>query len=210
MKNIPVLLADFANGIFAVFIASYFFGIEPEWWYFLVGIVLAMSPDIDALPELLRRGQVSVSAEHLRDHRTFLHYPMIALLLGLLASIYFGYWGTLWLIAVILHLLNDMYGAGWGLPVLWPVSNIHYKLAARRVNKLKYLLVESGEWNQVASLDRKLRLVSSWSKAELPEYIRQYGMENWIGSYYLRFNFVCALEYSLFGSAVVLLLVHLL
>lgn len=209
MKNILALVADFANGIFAVFIASFIFNVEPQWWYFGVGIVLAMSPDIDALPELFKRGKVSANVKNIRDHRTFLHYPIIALSLGALAGVYIGYWGIVWLIAVILHLINDLYGTGWGLPVLWPVAQTHYKFFARRANKLKYLLIESGEWDQVTSHDRKLRVIVSWQKLELPAYIRQFGMDNWIGAYYLRLNFISVVEYSLFGIAVVLLIKYL-
>ncbi len=40
MKNVVSLLADWANGIFAVLIASWWFGVDPLWWHFLVGLVL--------------------------------------------------------------------------------------------------------------------------------------------------------------------------
>ncbi len=62
MKSILALLADWANGIFAVLLAATILGLDPLWWHFIVGIVLAMSPDIDAIPELLARGKVASSA----------------------------------------------------------------------------------------------------------------------------------------------------
>lgn len=205
MKNILALLADFANGIFAVLLVSFIFEVEPVWWYYAVGIIFSMSPDIDALPELLQRGKVSASADHLRDHRTFIHYPLVTLLLGIFASLFFGYWGTLWLVAVVLHLLNDLYGTGWGLPVFWPVSSAHYKCGSRRANQLKSILIAKGLWDELSAPEQKLHVVTHWDKSELPDYIKRFGMDDWIEHYYLKINYVSIIEYSLFGFAVVLL-----
>ncbi len=210
MKNILALLADWANGIFAVLLAAAVVGIDPSWWHFIVGIVLAMSPDIDAIPELLARGKVASSAEHMRDHRTFLHYPIISLPLGLLAWHYFGYWGLLWLIALCLHLLNDLYGTGWGLAILYPFSKRHYKFFARRVNRLPQLLLETGDWNTLSANERDVRVVTSWSHDELPSYIVKYGVDDWIKYWYLTINPTALIEYSLFILAITLMIFALL
>ncbi|MFM2424445.1 MAG: hypothetical protein RLZZ70_836 [Candidatus Parcubacteria bacterium] len=210
MKNILPLLADWANGIFAVLIAAQLMGVDPLWWHFFVGMVFSMSPDIDAVPELLARGKVASSAEHLRDHRTFLHYPIIAIPLGLLAWYSFGYFGLMWLIALCLHLLNDLYGTGWGLPLLYPVSKNNYKFFARRVNRIPLLLKETGDWNTVPAPEQKVRLVVSWTKAELPSYINKYGVDNWIRYWYMTVNPTAIIEYMLFTLAIVLMLSSLL
>lgn len=210
MKNILPLLADWANGIFAILITSQLFGIEPEWWYFLVGILFAMSPDIDALPELLSRGKVSASAEYQRDHRTFLHFPVISLPLALLLAWYFGFWGVVWLIAVVLHLVNDLYGTGWGLALMYPISTNHYKFLARRVNQSPALLFGSKIWESLPVSEKKLRFVVTWSQKEIPIYIKKYGMDNWIDHCYLTLNPIPLVEYSLFLIALVLMLFTLL
>ncbi len=210
MKNVLALLADWANGIFAVLLASSIMGIDPLWWHFVIGIMLAMSPDVDAIPELLARGKVASSAEHIRDHRTFLHYPIISIPLGLLAWYSFGYWGLLWLIALVLHLINDLYGTGWGLAILYPFSKRHYKFFTRRVNQAPALLQQTGIWDSLAHEERHVRVIVSWSKGELPTYISKFGMDNWIEYCYLRLNPITIIDYSLFSIAVLLLIISLL
>jgi len=210
MKSILALLADWANGIFAVLLAATILGLDPLWWHFIVGIVLAMSPDIDAIPELLARGKVASSAEHMRDHRTFLHYPIISLPLGMLAWYGLGYWGLLWLIALCLHLVNDLYGTGWGLALLYPFSKRHYKFFARRVNRLPQLLQATGDWNTLSANERDVRVVTSWSREELPSYIVKYGVDDWIKYWYLTINPTALIEYSLFILAIILMSISLL
>ncbi len=210
MKNLLPLLADWVNGMFAVLIVSYWFGVDPTWWYFLIGIMLAMSPDIDAIPELLVRRRVAASSEHVRDHRTFLHYPIIALPVGVIAMQVFGYWGAVWFVALGLHLVNDLYGTGWGLALLYPLSTRHFKFFARRVNQMPFLLQASGRWEDLSLDERRVRVLASWTKAELPIYITQYGMDDWIRHCYLTFNPIAITEYALFGLALTLTVVSLL
>ena len=137
MSYILVLLADWANGIFAVVLASLVSSTEVAWWHYFVGIALSHSPDLDALPELWRRGRVGADAEHESDHRDGLHYPLALLAVGVLATWLFGYWGWVMLFSLMLHLVNDLYGTGWGLKLFWPLSNRQYKLLGRRVNMAK-------------------------------------------------------------------------
>ncbi len=210
MKNVLALLADWANGIFAVLLAATIVGIDPLWWHFIVGIVLAMSPDIDAVPELLARGKVGSSAEHMRDHRTFLHYPVISIPLGLLAWYLFGYWGLLWFMVLCLHLINDLYGTGWGLALLYPFSTRHYKFFTRRVNQTPLLLRETGTWHELPVSEREVRVVTSWSHEELPSYIKKYGVDDWIKYWYLTINPTALIEYSLFMLAIILMSISLL
>lgn len=210
MKNILSLLADFANGMFAVLLVSYITGHEIVWWYFIIGIVLAMSPDIDAIPEIMSRGKVAASPEHPRDHRTFLHYPIVAISLGLLATWLVPFWGFVWFVALMFHLVNDLYGTGWGLPLLYPVTGSHYKFFVRRANQSPDLLKERGLWEALPGSESTLRFVVSWRKDELLWYILQYGMDDWIDRCYLRVNPIMVTEYSLFLLAVILTLYTLL
>lgn len=207
MKNVLALLADWANGIFALFAAAHITQTEVLWWFVPIALLISHIPDIDAVPELMRRGKVSASAEHISDHRTFLHHPIISIPLVLTGGWLFGFWGWVVCFAVILHLLNDLYGTGWGIPALWPISSRRYKLFGRRVNRLYAHLIESGEWQKLPEKERKLRFVVSWSPEELPEYITRWGQDDWISLWYLRCNWISVIEYLLFAVACSLMFV---
>lgn len=210
MKQALSLLADIANGIFAVLLAGYFSGTEILWWYFLIGIPLAMCPDLDALPELLKRGRVGSSAEHTYDHRDGLHFPILFLVTGLLLTYLFPFFGLLFLFATALHFINDLYGTGWGIQLLWPLSKTRYKVFSRRVNWAKRQLVETGVWDNLPSDERKLRLVVAWKEVELPDYIRKWGVDDWIDLVYCHLNWISVIEYSLFILAIILLFINLI
>jgi hypothetical protein len=210
MKNLVSLLADWANGIFAVLIASWWFGIDPLWWHFLVGLVLSHAPDIDAIPELLKRGKVAASAEHPHDHREALHYPVVLIILAVGIAYVLPYWGTIFLVAVILHLVNDLYGTGWGIKLFWPISNRNYKVLGRRVNRLRYLLEQDGDWDKQTYEERSLKWLVSWSPRELPSYMTRWGIDDWIPKYYFHLNSISVIEYGLFIIAFVLMLITLL
>ncbi|MCA9366950.1 metal-dependent hydrolase [Candidatus Kaiserbacteria bacterium] len=209
LLQLPSLFADWANGIFAVLIVSWFIGIEPTWWYFLIGILLSHSPDLDALPELLRRGKVAASAEHPEDHRSLLHYPIPVLMLLAFLIPVDPYWGSVWCVAVLLHYLNDFYGTGWGLQLLWPFSTKNYKLLGRRVNRLEYILRKQGDWEQLSEEERRLRYVVSWNQAELPQYILRWGIDDWVRPYYWNVNWISVIEYGLFILAIILMVLSL-
>jgi len=210
MKNIVSLFADWANGIFAVLFAAWWFGIDPLWWHFAIGLLLSHAPDIDAIPELFKRGRVAASAEHPYDHRETLHYPVVLITLAALIAYFVPYWGAIFLFSVTLHLINDLYGTGWGIKLFWPLSKRNYKLLGRRVNRLRYLLVQDGDWDTQSHNERRLRALVSWSPDELPVYMTRWGIDNWIPKYYFHLNSISIIEYGLFLIAVCLLLVTLL
>ncbi|HMO77879.1 MAG TPA: metal-dependent hydrolase [Candidatus Paceibacterota bacterium] len=206
MKNILAILADVANGIFATIAAGLIVGVDPSW-HFIVGIALAMSPDLDALPELFRRGKVASSVKHVYDHREGLHFPIIFILVGIILINFYPFWGWLFLIATMLHFINDLYGTGWGIPLLWPLTRRRYKLLGRRANLLKKILKEKGFYETESHDETKLRLLVSWSQAELSSYIKKYGIEDWVERYYLKLNWISGIEYSIFLGAIVLILI---
>ncbi len=176
------------------------------WWYIPIAILFSHTPDVDTLPELFHRKKVAASSAFVSDHRTFLHYPIISLPFGIVSGFLFGFWGWVWCVALILHLLNDLYGTGWGLPLLWPVSTRRYKVLGRRVNRLKYLLQQSGQYQRLPHNERKLCFAVSWSAKEPPEYIQKWGMEDWIEKIYMRLTWISGIEYLLFIGACVLVL----
>ncbi len=196
-----MLLADWANGIFAVLLASYLTGADIVWWHFLVGIVFSHLLDLDAVPDLWRRGRVG-GTEAGTDHRDGLHYPALVLPAVGMSVFFFGYWGWILLFAVLLHFINDLYGTGWGIKLLWPFSDTKFKLLGRRVNQPKYILLENDLWDELPHSERRLRFWVTWSAAEAPHYFRRYGMENWVEDYYLRGTVVAYIEYTLFLVAI--------
>ena len=209
MKSILAFLADFANGIFAVLIVCAVYDVPPVWWYFLIGLPLAQLPDIDAIPEILKRGKVSVDAQYTRDHRTFLHYPIISMIIFIPVYYFGGFWGMVIAVAVLLHLLNDMYGTGWGLQLLWPLSTRHFKFFGRRANRLHGMLAKAGDLTLLPPDETRLRFMVSWGEDELEDYITRFGVDNWIIHWYLRPNWVAVVEYSLFLVAFTLMVVSL-
>jgi len=197
MKNILPILADFANGIFATAIASYFLGIDPTWHY-IIGILFAMSPDLDAVSELFKRGRVSSSAVYEYDHREYLHFPILFIIIGFLLTSLSPFFGYLFLVASVLHFVNDLYGTGWGVAILWPFSKDRFKLFSRRSAQPKNLLVKNGFWDNLSDEERKFRFVVRWKNSELPQYIKKYGIDDWIPEFYLKANPVCVTEYIIF------------
>ena len=76
------------------------------------------------------------------------------------------------------------------------------------MNLIKTLLAP--EWESLPESERRLRLVVSWSKEELPLYIKTWGIDEWIDKYYLRPNWIAVIEYGLFTVAVILMIQSLI
>jgi hypothetical protein len=113
-------------------------------------------------------------------------------------------------VAVALHLVNDVYGTGWGLPLLFPLTNNHYKFFSRKANLPARVLKERGLWTSLPSGETRVRLLVHWRKDELPAYILKYGLDDWIDLCYLQVTPMAVIEYSLFVVALVLTLGSLL
>ncbi len=210
MKQILPILADIANGIFATLLAGLVTHGEIAWWYFLIGIPFAMLPDLDAVPELLRRGKIAASSQYVYDHREGLHYPLLFLIVGISVVWVSPFFGLLFLFATMLHFINDSYGVGWGVPLLWPFSSRRYKFVDRKANRMKHMLIADGDWGMLSTHERTVRPVVFWTEEELPGYIARWGMDNWIDRYYLHLNWTSGIEYSLFVFSMILLVFTLL
>lgn len=195
LKSIPALFADMANGVFAVHIAALAIPTEILWWHYLVGVALAMCPDLDALPELFTRGKLAASASYQHDHRELLHIPAMFLVIGVVLWLGFGYWGLLFLVATMLHFINDLYGTGWGVPLLRPLTRDRFKLFTDQQNELSF---HYRAWLRRIQAD------------QLSVEITEYGNENWIDDYYWNFSVIALIEYTLFAIAVTLVLFTLL
>lgn len=209
MKILPIL-ADIANGVFATVFAGYVTGTEILWWHFLIGIPLAMLPDLDAIPELMHRGKISFYVDQPKYHRDGLHYPIVFLIAGVALIFFVPFWGWLFLTATMLHFVNDLYGTGFGIQLFWPFSNRYFKFFTRRAGWLRYMLREYGIWDQLSMSERKVRFYVSIKKDDMPGYMKQWGLDQWIEPYYLRLNWVSGVEYSLFVLALLVVAVTLL
>lgn len=196
-----VLLADWGNGLLALLAAGYLTGTQIEWWYALIAIPLAMLPDLDAVPEILRNKRVGASAENPEDHREYFHIPLVYLAIGGGLAWFWGFWGLVFLFAITLHFVNDFYGTGWGIPLLAPFSKRRYKFLGRRVNRLKCQLMADGDWDKLSESERRLRWLVTWEKRELPYYISNWGDENWMEKWYQNINWVSGIEFTIFITA---------
>jgi len=198
MKVILPTLGDFANGIFAVLLTCFIFNTSVLWWYFPISFALSLLPDIDAVPELLKYGQVGkrqADGAFAMDHRSYLHYPLVYLALGLMVVNFSYFFGVLFLLAVTLHFLRDLVGTGWGVKLFWPVSRKNYKLFTSDTNAIS---------------TTKKEPVVSWTDEELPGLIEAHGDEDWIEKTYLRLTWISGVEYTLFAVAVLLMVLSLL
>jgi len=186
MKILLALLADIANGIFATLITATLFGVEPTWHYF-VGIAFTFIPDIDII--FVKDG----------DHRSGLHFPVVFITLGIIFIFISGFWGTLFLIATMLHFVNDMYGTGWGVPLFWPLSKKRYKLFSRKGDPF----TEKREDDVVP-----VKSVVTWTEDELKQHEEKYGNKNWIEDTYLRVTWISVTQYTIFTIALVLVVLE--
>lgn len=189
--------ADIGHGILLTFIIAYFFSIEPQLIHFIFGIIFSILPDIDGVKELIIFKKVAASEENPRDHRDGLHYPIIWVVVGILVIFFEPFWGTLALSAVLIHFVNDSWGAGWGVQWLWPLNKNSYKFFSRK-DVDSYVGLEN--------------FVIYWTPEEKPEYIKRLGNPNWLDEYYLQFNRpqIIFIEYGAFIFALTCLLVYVL
>lgn len=162
------MFLDVAVGIFLAFITGWAFSIpvDPRWLG--LGIGFALLPDIDVIPELLRRGRLGGKEEGI--HRTWTHYPLLFPLPILAIHIFFGLPAAVLAAAgMYAHVIHDSMGEGWGIRWLAPVNFRNFKLFSRKTGEF--------DWGT--------RLVS-WEPDELAATMREHGNENWVRDFYLR------------------------
>ncbi len=124
--NAMVAFLDFAVGVFIAAMVYQSAGLTAPILALIVGGILALVPDFDIVPTLLR-GEVADF-----DHRqTIFHRPL--LMIPVVTYIAFLFGGELWLLigflAITWHFIHDtdlsgrgLHGVGW----LWPLSRCHW------------------------------------------------------------------------------------
>ena len=181
MKRLLPLLADIGNGIVVTLVAGLITQ-TPLTWHFLIGIACALLPDIDAIPRLLRTGSVVPTETDPRDHREYLHYPLIFIGVGLILCMIHAFWGMVFVLATVLHFVNDTWGTGPGLMWLWPLSKRKFKWEAPEM-----LLFSEKDQRPIVNSDSK---------------------NVWIDESYLRPTAIAVIEYSIFIFAIICLLLY--
>jgi membrane-bound metal-dependent hydrolase YbcI (DUF457 family) len=198
LPQVGMRFCDTALGILATFLVAYLYHISPTPLLFAVGVISAHLPDADSFldPHFWRRGYVAAYADNPYDHRETLHKPLLWVLgIGTLYVFMSSLHAYIVLVGlgVMLHFIHDTVGTGWGIPWLWPFTRTRYKLFATKENKAL-----------------SFQLLTSWKRDELTEYIRRYGIENWVHVYYSRWSSVAILEMCVVVSSCMVTLTHYL
>lgn len=192
VKYILPILGDFANGVFAVAISAWLFDFELLLWHFVVAFMIALLPDLDALPEVLQYGQVGQSREDTAldtNHRTYLHYPAVYIVFGLLIFKWHSFWGATFLIGTTLHFVRDMLGTGWGVKALWPVTNKNYR----------FFTQGNSDFKPVAAM----------TDEQTSRFAEDHGNSSWLEETYLRVTWISGIEYTLFLFSLIVMWSHL-
>ncbi len=185
-------LADFGHGILITVLLLHLFGMEPSALYFVLGLVFSVMPDLDGLKELVRFGSVD-AGEH-GDHRDGLHYPLVWVVVGMGIIFFNLFVGTLFILCVLAHFLNDSWGTGWGVEWLWPLSNRSYKFFSR---------------NDVDADVTLQSLVTSWDPQSKNETAQRLGNRDWLNYHYGRLSIISSIEYGTFVVSLVVLFIYL-
>ena len=116
-----ICLLIWLSGLLLAITAAKIFHVALAWPLILWGIVFALVPDIDVIPDLspaagklAARKSAGTASSRIPD---CLHRPPFSFLFspGPL-------WGYLFTLGAFLHLLHDSIGMGWGIQWLWPFN----------------------------------------------------------------------------------------
>jgi hypothetical protein len=181
------LLADIG---FALLIASgvgMAYGESITFGFLFWVLIFAFILDADNITHLVQ-GHIAAYKENPYDHRDGWHYPLVWLLGFLLVFLLFGIdmWTVSAALAVSTHFINDLFGTGFGVKLLWPFSSNNYKF-----------------FTQPTRADLSLSNAYVRYKAdELINLIKTHGDPDWIRNYYLRISPLTLVEYGIFAVGI--------
>ena len=180
------MLLDIGIGIFSAIVIGQVFTMPLTPALVVLGITLALLPDLDFLYVLLRRGPRDVHA--VIRHRDLLHYPVLYLPVGAAVALFFGpQWAILFLLASMGHFMHDSIGLGWGIPWFWPFANRNYTFFYRyTVPKKRF----------------PPQVVYRWERSDIDRLIDEYRDPNWLRNIYLKLHPFFAAEIAGFLLAV--------
>ena len=176
---------DIGAGILVSLFVSNLYGFDATPIFILLGVAFALLPDIDMLWYLLRK-----PARH--DHRVFTHYPLFYLPACFLIYIFLGpIYGTLFTLCVVMHLVHDTIGLGWGIAWLAPFSQ-------RKFRFLSPTGSSTGGWE----------FFRTWIPKEEFELVERQQDHAWVKHYYLRPNIIGFVEYGVLITGLTALYVY--
>jgi hypothetical protein len=123
--NALIAFLDFSAGVFIVYCIGYWFNLNPTGLSFMIGGILAISPDFDVLYMYMKKGGVY------GDHHQFLtHRPIIGLAIADGLGWLFGgfFWAVISRACLLFHYLHDTegFGTGGGIAWFWPLSKKYW------------------------------------------------------------------------------------
>ncbi len=192
MKQLLPVFGDIGLGILTILCVNHFYDTMNYYSFFL--LFFAIIPDLDAVPEVMKRGKVAASADNPSDHREILHKPLIWLSILGVAWYMFDLYGAIAFFLVFVHFLHGTVLTGWGVPWLTPFSD----------RRIKFFVDEENE----VSLSRN-NWLRTWNQEELQKAIVKYGNENWIEDLYLKPSVVSVVEYGTFLISLIALCLEL-
>lgn len=107
--------ASIASGVF------YISGLSAPWYAWCIGGIIALVPDFDILPQIIRGTYVQFDHRQTLFHRPILMLPTVTLLAWQIGG---GAWALIAFLCVLYHFLHD---TGWhtqrsGIAWLYPLS----------------------------------------------------------------------------------------
>lgn len=192
IKYILPLLGDFGHA----FAVAALIGLTTHMPFSLLfvawTVLFAFILDFDNIVPIVR-GQLSASKDSPKDHRDGWHYPLVWVAAFAIAFVVFGVnvWTVAAAAAVLFHFVNDSFGTGWGIQVLWPFTRTSYKLF-------------SGKFKD-AHVTTQSSLVA-YTPEEKHVAIQNHGNPNWIDDIYVHPKTTAKIEYAVFAVGSIFLL----
>lgn len=185
------MLLDIGVGIFLGIAFDLLSGQYDLNVFVVVGVLAALSPDVDFIYHILRGG----TSKNDHRHRELLHNPVF-LLVGWLAVAGLTSPTLAWLFVAgaTAHFLHDSIGIGWGVQWLVPLRTDHYTFFYR-----------------VHTADKPKppkRLVYVWPNDKLDRLQSQYGDPDWFAHTYLKLHPFALVEMVVFALALVALYLY--
>jgi membrane-bound metal-dependent hydrolase YbcI (DUF457 family) len=167
---------DIGVGIFLAIYISHLFNEPLTLTLILLGIGAALLPDVDIMTMLWGRWR----------HREITHYPVVYIPIVALVYLVFGApYGTLLVLGVLIHLLHDTVGIGWGISWLWPLTNRRFLFLPAAGRMKVFGLFMSWLPKDQQKIDEEMNARNANLK------------EDWITHYYLRPSLLGAIEYGM-------------